>query len=104
MSAIFDQIKDLILAHYPADRIILFGSQARGDARPDSDIDLLVLSDAEKNLPRSRRGMAVRSALAKLQVNYEILFFTHEEFTRFQQVPQSFTATVRREGVVLHGS
>ena len=30
------------------DRMILFGSQARGDARPDSDWDLLVLLDKEK--------------------------------------------------------
>jgi len=32
----------------PNDRMFLFGSQARGDARPDSDWDLLVLLDKEK--------------------------------------------------------
>jgi predicted nucleotidyltransferase len=32
----------------PDEKLILFGSQARGDARPDSDWDLLVLLNKEK--------------------------------------------------------
>lgn len=31
----------------PEGKVILFGSEARGDARPDSDIDLLILIDGE---------------------------------------------------------
>ena len=32
-----------ILEHFDPDRIILFGSHARGEAGPDSDVDLLVV-------------------------------------------------------------
>ena len=32
----------------PNEKVILFGSQVRGDARPDSDWDLLVLLNKEK--------------------------------------------------------
>ncbi|MDR0565764.1 MAG: nucleotidyltransferase domain-containing protein [Prevotellaceae bacterium] len=40
---IFENIRALKRQLLPNDRVILFGSQARGDAQPDSDWDLLVL-------------------------------------------------------------
>ena len=45
---IFENICTLKRQLLPNDRMILFGSQARGDAREDSDWDLLVLLDKEK--------------------------------------------------------
>jgi predicted nucleotidyltransferase len=44
---ILENIRALKRQILPNDRLILFGSQARGDARPDSDWDLLVLLDKE---------------------------------------------------------
>ena len=45
---IFSEIQALKRQLLPNERLILFGSQARGDAREDSDWDLLVLIDKEK--------------------------------------------------------
>ena len=46
---IFSEIQTLKRQLLPNERLILFGSQARGDAREDSDWDLLVLLDKEKS-------------------------------------------------------
>lgn len=44
----FDALRDIILHDVPdVAQIILFGSYARGDARRDSDIDFLILTNRE---------------------------------------------------------
>ncbi|MDY0094072.1 MAG: nucleotidyltransferase domain-containing protein [Candidatus Vecturithrix sp.] len=47
----------MIIPDYHPDKVILFGSWARGDGRPDNDIDILAISDQEKHLPRYKRGL-----------------------------------------------
>lgn len=46
---IFNEIQKLKRKILPNEKLILFGSQARGDAREDSDWDLLVLLDKDKS-------------------------------------------------------
>jgi len=43
-----NRIKEIIVENYHPDKIILFGSCARGDADEQSDIDILVISDGKK--------------------------------------------------------
>ena len=81
-------------------KIILFGSWARGERSPHSDIDLLIIQ--ESTLPRPQRYAQVRRLFWGMGIPMDILVYTPEEFARFQSVPGSFTHTVAREGKVLY--
>jgi len=97
-----EQIKDILVKEYNPDKIILFGSQARGNAQPDSDIDMLVISDAEKHIPRYKRGLNVRIKLAQVPVPKDILFYSLDEVARWRGVKHTFVDTVFNEGIVLY--
>ncbi|MBP3640442.1 nucleotidyltransferase domain-containing protein [Parabacteroides johnsonii] len=52
-TGVVEQIRKVVQEVAHTAKAILFGSEARGDARPDSDIDLLILMDGDK-LPLER--------------------------------------------------
>jgi len=99
---VIELIVECIVREYQPDKIILFGSWARGDADEQSDIDLLVISDREKSLPRYKRGLDVRLLLSQFQLPKDILFYTHKDVERWQDVPHTFVNTVLKEGQVLY--
>jgi predicted nucleotidyltransferase len=82
-------------------KIVLFGSRARGDARPDSDLDLLILEDSE--LPGYQRSPRYYDALSGLFPAIDILVFTPEEVNEWSGVPNAFETVAMREGRVLYG-
>ena len=81
-------------------KVILFGSRARGDARPDSDFDLLVIRESAE--ARYRRSAPLYTALADLPVEVEIMVYTPEEVRQWSQVPEAFASTAVREGQILY--
>jgi predicted nucleotidyltransferase len=82
------------------EKVILFGSQARGDARPNSDFDLLVIKQSDE--PRYRRSIPLYVALADLPVEVEVMVYTPEEVDEWSQVPQAFVTTAVREGTAIY--
>jgi len=82
------------------EKIILFGSRARGDARPDSDFDLLVMQESDQ--PRYRRSVPLYVALADLPAEVEVMVYTPEEVEEWSQVPQAFVTTAVREGTTIY--
>jgi predicted nucleotidyltransferase len=81
-------------------KIVLFGSRARGEARPDSDLDLLVIE--ESDLPRYKRSGRYRQALLGLFPSKDIVVWTPEEVSEWQAVGNAFITVALREGVVLY--
>ena len=70
-------LKDKIVELGNPDKIILFGSHARGTAREDSDVDLLVIGPSD--LPRRQRQVRLRRALFGSGVAFDLLALTPGE-------------------------
>jgi predicted nucleotidyltransferase len=81
-------------------KIVLFGSRAKGTARPDSDLDLLIIEDSD--LPRYARSARYRRALCGLFPAKDIVVWTPEEVREWQAVPNAFISSALAEGKVLY--
>ena len=81
-------------------KIVLFGSHARGDAQPQSDLDLLIIE--ESDLPRHRRAVRYRMALLGVYPAKDIVVWTPSEVAEWQNVPNAFITAVLAEGRVLY--
>jgi predicted nucleotidyltransferase len=92
-------VQRLLAAGQPQ-KIILFGSQARGQAGRDSDYDLLVIENSSQ--PRYRRAVSYRRALKDLGTSKDIVVWTPREIAEWQNVPNAFITAALREGVVLY--
>jgi predicted nucleotidyltransferase len=89
-----------ISERFAPDKIILFGSHARGDAQEDSDVDLLVLF-SELDDPR-RRANELYVALAGSALSKDIVVSTTERFERYRNVVNTVYWPAAREGKVLY--
>ncbi len=82
------------------EKIVLFGSRALGNTRPDSDFDLLVIKHSSR--PRYRRAGPIYAALADIPAEVEVVVYTPEEINEWSNVPQAFITTALHEGKVLY--
>lgn len=89
-----------LAAEFKPEKIILFGSQARGEADHRSDVDLLVVT----RFAGSRRSLMVRMdrALRGLGLARDIVILTPEEFERDKDIPGTIARPAWKEGETLY--
>jgi len=84
-------------------KVILFGSQAKGDATEESDIDIVVLSDDFRNKDIFERARLTIDAevltIIKFMIPFDILTMTQEEF----ESGSSLVGLYAGEGKVVYG-
>ena len=85
------------------DRVILYGSYARGDFHAESDIDIMILA----NIPLANRGLErekIRKLLNYIELEHDIVLSLNvtdcETFNKYLRI-EPFYKNVVRDGVIL---
>jgi len=94
-------IVERLLEALRPERIYAFGSHARGDATPDSDVDLAVIVARSDGPPRRREQAALRGIGLHL-MPLDVLVLTKDEFNTHFDTPSSLSGTIQREGRTLY--
>lgn len=81
--------------------INLFGSKARGDAGPDSDIDLLIIVQDRDNIDRNKIYDYVLDAELDHGINISLKIYNKDEYNKLVKMNVPFTTNVQKEGVTL---
>jgi uncharacterized protein len=100
------EIVTAILAVSRPAAIILFGSYARDQVHEFSDVDLLVIRDAEFQEGESRRkelGQLYRSVTETCGTPKDIILFTKDEVSAWKDTTNHMISVACREGRVLYG-
>ncbi len=90
-----------VVAVIHPEKIILFGSAARGTMGPDSDLDLLVIASVPH---RRKAALAIRESLKGLGVPKDVIVATPEDIHRYGDVVGYILRPALREGKVIYAA
>jgi uncharacterized protein len=101
---VLEKVVQIIVDTANPEQIILFGSQARGEPRDRSDIDLLIVESEPFGAERSRRLEMARlwRALASIPIPKDILVYSRDEVEYWRDSLNNVIAKALREGKVLY--
>jgi predicted nucleotidyltransferase len=97
---LLQEVVHCLLAVGTPDKIVLFGSRAREDARANSNLDLLIIEASD--LPRYKRASRYLRALVGLLPAKDVVVWTPEDVEAWSEVPHAFITTALREGKTLY--
>jgi predicted nucleotidyltransferase len=97
---LIDRMVKRIVRRFQTETIILFGSQARGDAGPDSDVDLLVGMSCTGD--QHDNAVEILIALDDIVVPTDVVVTSPEGFTWRKEVVGTVEWPAAREGTMLY--
>lgn len=97
---ILEEMVRRLVRNLDPDMVILFGSRARGDARPDSDVDLLIVKDLVE--PRTVALRKAYEALSGIGLPKDVIWYTPSEIAEWREVGNFIATRALREGRVLY--
>jgi len=89
-----------IVENFHPERVVLFGSYARGTAGPDSDVDLLVVMQRKKS--NVDTCVEIRGVLHGLGLAKDIVVATPNEWKKYSDIAGSLIRTAHEEGKTLY--
>ena len=98
--ALIHQIVNVIVARFNPQRIILFGSRARNEARFESDLDLFVEMDSDLN-PRARSS-SIYAAFDDCDWPMDVLVYTPQEVNELRGAFGTMLSIIESTGQVLY--
>jgi predicted nucleotidyltransferase len=100
-SILRDIIRRVVEAAQP-DKIVLFGSAARGEMGPDSDVELLVIKGGK--FDRWRISTAIYRHLSGADAPVDVVVVTPEEVERYRNTHCLVICPALKEGKVVYGA
>jgi uncharacterized protein len=94
------QMVSKIVREFDPDQVILFGSRATGNARPDSDVDLLVVMPVKGSA--REKAIEIGVSLHGMGIPKDIVVTTPEAFERRSKLQGTIERPAAREGKVLY--
>lgn len=99
-AALLEHVTKTIVERFRPKRIMIFGSHARGEAGPDSDLDLFIEMDTPRRPPD--RAIEISEVFGLRPWPMDIVVYTPEEVRRLRNINGTLLSVIEKEGKMLY--
>ena len=97
-----NKIKDIIVRTVSPDKVILFGSRARGESKSDSDYDILVIKDKLRNERVLTRKINYELLNENIDTEIDIIATSTEKWNKNSDDISYIYKNIISEGIILY--